>query len=128
MTSTQFLKSPTLYAIGPSVAARLSWAGKKIEQGGGPAPWGAEPVLRMGRFLSQPFSLQIDPKPSPVVGLITEALGLCRKVHCNLGGDTTLVDMDGYPFLEGLTDVEGQFDPSWGKHLEAIALVGLEGF
>ena len=28
----------------------------------------------------------------------------------------------------GMTDVEGQFDPSGGKHLKAIALVDLEGF
>ena len=61
----------------------------------------AKPCLfRHSATLSQPFPFDIDPQPSPVVGLIAEALCLCCKVLGLVGWNTTLVDVDGNPFLE----------------------------
>ena len=42
-----------------------------------------------------------------------DILRLLREIEVHLHGD--------------MTDVEGQFDPSGGKYLKAIVLVGLEG-
>ena len=50
--------------------------------------------------LPQPFPLDIDPEPSPVVRLIAEALGLRCKVLGLVGWNATLVDVDGHSFLE----------------------------
>ena len=52
--------------------------------------------------LPQTLPADIDPQPSPVVGLIAEALGLRFQVLDLVGWKTTLVDVDGHSFLEGL--------------------------
>ena len=52
---------------------------------------GAEPFRRWAT-LPQSFPFNIDPEPSPVVGLIAEALGLCCQVHGLVGWNATLVD------------------------------------
>ena len=64
-----------------------------------PARSGAEPFL-FWATLPQPFPFHIDPEPRPVVRLIAEALGLRCQILCLIGWNTTLVDVDGYPFLE----------------------------
>ena len=69
-------------------------------------PTGTEPVLSRAT-LPQPFPLDINPQPSPVVSLIAEALGLSCKVLGLVGWNATLVDVDGHPFLEGF-DVRDQ--------------------
>ena len=67
-----------------------------------PSPPLGETGLVLDRItLPQPFPLDIDPQPSPVVGLIAEALGLRCKVLGLVRWNITLVDMDGHPFLEG---------------------------
>ena len=52
--------------------------------------------------LPQALPLDIDPEPSPVMGLIAEALGLGCKVLGLVGWNAALMDVDGDPFLEGL--------------------------
>ena len=59
-----------------------------------------EVILYWCEALPQPLPLNIDPQPSPVVGLIAEALGLCCEVLGLVGWNTTLVDVDGHPFPE----------------------------
>ena len=50
--------------------------------------------------LPQPSPFQVYSQPSPVVGLIAEALGLCCQVLGLACWNTTLVDVDGHPFFE----------------------------
>ena len=52
--------------------------------------------------LAQPLSLDVCFEPSPVVGLITEALGFRGKVLGLLGWNATVVDVDGHSFFKGL--------------------------
>jgi hypothetical protein len=59
-----------------------------------------EVILYWCEALPQPFPLYIDPQPSPVVRLITETLGLRCQVLGLVVWNTTLVDMDGHPFLK----------------------------
>ncbi len=63
-----------------------------------PPLWEAGLVVVLA--LPQPFPVDIHPEPRPVVGLTAEALGLCCKVHGNVGGYATLMDVDSHPFLE----------------------------
>jgi len=75
-----------------------------------PSPPLGETGLVLDRItLPQPFPFHIDPEPSPVVGLIAEALGLRCEVLGLLCWNAPLVDMDGHPFLESL-DVR---DEAW---------------
>ena len=59
-----------------------------------------EVILYWCEALPQPSPFDVDPQPSPVVRLISEALGLCCEVLALVGWNATLVDMDGHPFLE----------------------------
>ena len=63
-----------------------------------PPLWEAGLVVVLA--LPQPFPVDVNPEPSPVVDLIAEALGLCCKVLGLVGWNATLVDVDGHPFLE----------------------------
>ena len=62
---------------------------------------------------SEPHSLHLSPypnplpfhivsEPSPVIGLITKALGPCGHVLGNVGGKSFVKNLDGHPLLEGL--------------------------
>ena len=51
-------------------------------------------------LLTQPFPFDIDPQPRPVVGSISEALGLRCEVLGLVGWNASFVDVDGHPFLE----------------------------
>ena len=53
---------------------------------------GAEP-FRSWATLPQPFPLDIDPEPSPIVGLITETLGLCCEAISEFRWNTNFVDV-----------------------------------
>ena len=57
--------------------------------------------------LPQPFPVDIDPEPRPVVGLTAEALGLRGKVLGLIGWNAALMDVDGHSFFKGL-DVRDQ--------------------
>jgi len=52
-------------------------------------------------ILPQPFPFDIDPEPRPIVGLIAEALGLRGKILGLVAWNSTLVNVNGHPFLEG---------------------------
>ena len=72
---------------------------------------GAEPFLSWAT-LPQPFPFYINPQPSPVVGLIAEALGLRCQVLGLVGWNATLVDVDRHPFFESF-DVR---DKGWFRY------------
>ena len=57
-------------------------------------------LIRSCASLPQPLPFHIGPQPSPVVRLISEALGLYCQVLGLVGWNTTLVDVDGQPLLE----------------------------
>jgi len=50
--------------------------------------------------LPQPRPVDVNSQPSPIMRLIAEALGLRCEVLGLVGRNTTLVDVDGHPFLE----------------------------
>jgi len=49
--------------------------------------------------LSQPLPFDIDPQPSPVVRLITDAVHLCRLILCVFDWNITLADFAYVSFL-----------------------------
>ena len=66
-----------------------------------------EAGLVFGVGPSLTFSCRHTPEPSPVMSLITEALSLRCEVLSLIGWNTTLMDLDGHPFLKG-SDIRDQ--------------------
>ena len=67
-----------------------------------PSPRSGRLAWFLVRGLPQPFPVDIDPEPRPVVGLTPEAPGLRCKVLGLVGWNATLMDVNGHSFFKGL--------------------------
>ena len=72
-----------------------------------PSPPLWEAGLVLTGALPQPFPVDINPEPRPVVGLTAEALSLRCQVLCLIGWNAALMNVDSHSFFEGL-DVRDQ--------------------